>query len=300
MRNHRQPFLMTLITILVLMSGLVFAADRGFQALEQAMVFRNSHDPQLMKTLDEIEPALQARIHNVYFPATDGTRLNGWYIPASPGYPTAVFAHGNGGNMGWCEGVLRVFSRTGYGILAFDYRGYGNSSGTPSEKGVYSDFEGASRYLTQTQHIPRAKQIAAGQSLGAAVAIDAASRNRYMALVAMAPFSSMPNEVRYLREQGRLGALDTFHTVPVEKLMVSKFDSIHKISRVHSPVLLVHGDEDTYVPTMMSYQLYSKVTAPCKKRVIIQGADHRAVFTHHPQQVMDALHTLLTCSKAAN
>jgi fermentation-respiration switch protein FrsA (DUF1100 family) len=80
---------------------------------------------------------------------SDGVKLHGWFIPAPRAKRTVLFCHGNAGNISHRLGSLLIFHRLGLNTLIFDYRGYGQSQGTPSEPGLYRDAEAMLRYLTE-------------------------------------------------------------------------------------------------------------------------------------------------------
>ncbi len=99
---------------------------------------------------------------------TDGETLHGWFVPAAAANGTVLFFHGNAGNISHRMEYLLMFHRLGYDTFIFDYRGYGESSGAPSESGTYLDAQAAWRYLTETKGIPPARIMLFGESLGGA------------------------------------------------------------------------------------------------------------------------------------
>jgi len=118
---------------------------------------------------------------------SDGLSLHGWYVPVSPIHAqprgTVLFLHGNAGNISHRIDSLQMFHRLGYSALIFDYRGYGNSGGTPSEQGTYRDAEAAWRYLTEQRRIPSCRIVLFGESLGGAVGAWLAATSRDTLLV---------------------------------------------------------------------------------------------------------------------
>ncbi len=239
---------------------------------------------------------LKAKIHEVYFPSLDGTRLNGWYIPAEENHPTIVFAHGNGGNLAFYQPVIQAFVSHGYGVFTFDYRGYGKSEGTPSEEGVYEDFEAASQYVTSHYKIPIQQQIAVGDSLGGAVVIQAATHHPYRAVVTISTFTDIPEVAHHLRQMKHLGLLNH---LPVEDFIHQKFDSINKIQKVKSPLLVIHGSADHFIPKTMSTRLFMKAKSNDKKLLIIPGSRHNDIFPRGSQEIFSALQTLLNTQQSS-
>jgi hypothetical protein len=237
-----------------------------------------------------ILPAFKAKIQDVYFKASDGVRLNGWYIPAESGKPSFVFAHGNGGNIGDRWTIVKILAGRGYGVLAFDYRGYGKSEGTPGEAGLYRDMEAASHYLLNEQQIPYSQQIALGESIGSGVAVDLATRIPYRAVVLYSAYTSLPAVAAHLRDTHQLGWLGV---LPLRFIMRQHFDSLSKINQIQSPLLIMHGEDDDMMPLSMPRALYDQATAPYKKLLIIPNAGHNDVFHEGADRLLDELEQLL-------
>ena len=287
---------MFLLPIQFVIPGLLLLAiivPLFFIRYERRMIYRNDRSDYANRRLDQLESeTLRGHVQIIDFPATDGTRLNAWYVAAPAGRPTILFAHGNWGNVGWRGGVIQNFVEHEYGIFVFDYRGYGLSQGKPSEKGLYKDIDGASNYLA-AHGVPIADQVAIGESLGSGVVVDSATRRPYKAVVTIAGYSSLRDVGKSFRQARRLGILNYF---PVEKLMTQAFDSERKIAKVQTPVLIVHGAQDTYIPPALSEKLFQKVTSPYKHLLMIQGATHETVLYEGSAQILSALDDLLQCS----
>ena len=111
------------------------------------------------------------------FEAADGTRLSGWFTPASPERGVILFCHGNSNNISYELGPLKVFHDLGFSMLLFDYRSFGHSQKRPlSEKAMQMDAEAALDYLVKTRGIPMERIIIQGRSLGGGVAVPLAAR----------------------------------------------------------------------------------------------------------------------------
>lgn len=233
------------------------------------------------------DKALAARIQDIYFTTADGVKLHAWYIPAQPGKETCVFAHGNAGNISHREFLLQTFTNpdsaanAGFGIFAFDYRGFGNSEGTPSEDGFYKDFDAASKYVENTLKVPRSQQIAVGESIGSAVAIHAAANapadDPYRLLFVYAAFTSLPAVAPSLLKQ--FPGLTNISEQYLPGLVQQQFDSKSKIGKVTCPVLLAHGEQDELVPFKMKKELMDAATsASAKDEIDIDGGDHNNII----------------------
>ena len=119
----------------------------------------------------EVTPASVGMYYEeVALVASDGVRLSGWYLPLADARGTVLFCHGNAGNISHLLGVAEDAHRLGLGILLFDYRGYGQSEGTPSEEGTHRDAEAAWNYLVQEAGLAPDQIAIIGRSLGGPIA----------------------------------------------------------------------------------------------------------------------------------
>jgi len=121
---------------------------------------------------------------------SDNIKLDAWYIPAAQAKFTVLFCHGNAGNIGHRLDSLAIFHSLGLNCLIFDYRGYGNSGGRPSETGTYLDARAAWDWLVENKKNPAENIIIFGRSLGGAVAANLAGQSRPAGLVLESCFTS--------------------------------------------------------------------------------------------------------------
>ena len=202
----------------------------------------------------------------VYFAAADGTQLHGWFVPGR-GDDTIVWFHGNAGNISnRVYNIMLMNQRVGANLFIFDYRGYGLSEGKPSEKGLYSDGEGALEYLRSRDDIDADRLVLFGRSLGGCVVAELAMRHRTKAMIIESSFTSVDAMSRYKRP------VFAFF-LPSRLLVWSRFDSLSKMPRIHSPVMIVHGSEDVTVPIHMGRELFDAANEP-KRFYEIKGATH--------------------------
>ncbi|MGB3787547.1 MAG: alpha/beta hydrolase [Phormidesmis sp.] len=192
--------------------------------------------------------------------------LHAWWIPNPRSSRVMLFCHGNYGNISYNTERIRFHHAQGCSVLAFDYRGYGQSSGPiPSEQTVFADVEAAFSYLIAERKISPSNITVSGHSMGGAVAIDLASRHPDIdRLIVESSFTTMKDEV----ESKRIYSL-----FPIEALLTEPFDSFSKVRTLQMPVLYVHGDQDFDVPVRFSHQLYAATPGP-KRIFIARGADH--------------------------
>ena len=202
----------------------------------------------------------------VYFPASDGVKLHGWYVPGDNDV-TWVWFHGNGGNISHrLEDLLLLRQHLGVNIFLFDYRGYGLSEGDVSEEGTYRDAQGALDYAFSREDVNLDKIVYFGRSLGSAVAIWLATQHPPAGLILESPFASV-----------RAMARVAFHNLPIHLLLPNKYDSLSRIRHVSCPLLILHGDRDETVPISQGRKLYEKANGP-KGFYVIKGAAHNDTY----------------------
>jgi fermentation-respiration switch protein FrsA (DUF1100 family) len=204
---------------------------------------------------------------DVYFLTTDGVRLNGWYIPYPGAHKTLLWFHGNAGNISHRVRNIRLLhDNLGINMLIFDYRGYGRSAGKISESGTYLDGIAAVEFLGRRYHVPPRKLVIFGRSLGAAVAAETATRFEVLALILESPFVSVPEMA---------GAV--FPLLPVGPLLTTQYNTLEKVKRVKSPLLILHGDRDEVVPFSQGRKVFEAAAEP-KRFYTIAGAGHNDTY----------------------
>jgi hypothetical protein len=221
------------------------------------------------------------RVEDVWVGTGNGLRLHAWFLRAPSSPRVLLVFHGNAQNLGHGLGRLRMLARLGVNVLALDYRGYGKSEGSPDEVGIYRDAEAAYRYLTEIQGFHPKNIVLYGQSLGGAVAIDLASRHECGGLIVESSFTT-----------GREMARRAFRIPLLEYLIESRFDSLAKIKKVRSPILITHGTRDEVVPFSMGQRLYEAAPEP-KTFLPVKDAGHNDVFEVGGEKYLEALRTLV-------
>jgi fermentation-respiration switch protein FrsA (DUF1100 family) len=199
---------------------------------------------------------------DAWFEAADGVKLHGWFVPHDAPRAVALFAHGNAGNITHRDDLLRELHRLGVAVLAFDYRGYGRSSGSPSEDGVLADARAARDWLANRAGVPASQIVLMGESIGGAVMTLLAAEQGARGLVLENTFPNAPDVAAF-----------HYPWLPVRMLMRTRLDAAAAIGRYHGPLLQVHGDADTIVPIALGRKLFEAANEP-KQFVVIPGADH--------------------------
>jgi fermentation-respiration switch protein FrsA (DUF1100 family) len=196
---------------------------------------------------------------DLWLRASDGTRLHAWWVDVPASRMVTLYLHGNGGNLAHRPGHLREIAVAGSSVLIIDYRGFGKSAGSPSERGLYRDADAGYDYLILLGYRPE-QMVVLGESLGAAVAVDLVARRPCSGLILECPFTS-------------LSAM-AGHLVPLlGPLFVRGFDSLGKIGQVRVPLLIIHGDRDRTVPYRMGRALFEAAREP-KWFWTVEGASH--------------------------
>ena len=186
----------------------------------------------------------------VTFGTEDGETLHGWWIPAEAERGVLLFCHGNAGNISHRLESIHIFHRMGLSVLLFDYRGYGQSTGKPSENGLYADGEAAWRYLTQTRGVDSLDVVLYGRSLGGAVATHLAAQHRSGALIVESAFTSVPDV-----------AARHYPFLPVRTLTRTRFDNLGAIAAVQAPLLVIHSRRDEIIPFDHGQRLFEAATS---------------------------------------
>jgi uncharacterized protein len=190
----------------------------------------------------------------------DGERLHGWWVPArAPAAGHVLLCHGNGGNVSDRVPHVALLTAAGLDVLAFDYRGYGRSSGRPSEAGTYRDARAARRALLERAGSERLLYL--GESLGAAVALELARHHPPAGLILQSPFTSV-------RDMARL-----HYPVVPRALVPDAYPSLRLIRELDVPLLVLHGERDDIVPLLHGEELYEAATCP-KQLVTFPDAGH--------------------------
>jgi uncharacterized protein len=213
-------------------------------------------------------PYLALNQQRVQFGEADGTAFYAWLIPCLPQDHSdlwLLFFHGNAENVSRDVNSYDDFRSMGFNVMAPEYPGYADSPGSPSEAGIEREAQMAYDYLRNVKQVPAKNIVIFGVSLGAAFAIDLASKVQAGALVEHAGFTSIPAVGREL-----------FPLLPVSLLFKTRLESDTKIGNVKMPVLIVHSSEDSLIPFSQAQQLYQLAPSP-KRLVAVHGS-------HGPEQ----------------
>jgi uncharacterized protein len=234
------------MTALIWIAGVLFCFYLGVAAIlyfaQRSMMYfpETIHTSPAQAGLPEAE--------EVTLTTSDGERLITWHVAPRGGKPVILYFHGNGGALRHRVERFRKFVKDGIGVVAVEYRGYGGSSGSPSEAGLMADGEAA--YAFAAAHYPAQQIVLWGESLGTAVAVALAAEKPVGRVILEAPFTS-----------AAAVAATHYWYMPIGFLMKDQFRSDERIGKVTAPVLILHGMHDHTVPFAMGERMFELTKA---------------------------------------
>ena len=209
------------------------------------------------------EPATAglADVREMTISTPDGQKLIAWYGKAKPGKPTLLFFHGNGGALEHRGLLMRKYLDHGYGMFMLTYRGFGGSTGSPTEKDNVAD-AGLAYDRLMSEGVPPTSIILYGESLGSGVATQVAKTKRAAGLILDSPFTSVTDR-----------AAEIYPFLPVRLLLADRYESSRHIRDVRMPLLIIHGEADQVVPVRMGRALFALANEP-KSIATFPGGGH--------------------------
>ena len=196
----------------------------------------------------------------VHLDTADGETLHGWWIPAADtARGTLLFFHGNAGNISGRLESVQQFHQLGLNVLIVDYRGYGQSTGSSSEQGIYTDAETCWKHLTDTRGIAPEDIVIFGRSMGGGPTTWLATRHRPGAVILESVFTNVPD----------VGA-HHYSFLPVRALATNQFDNESRMAEIDAPSLHIHSRGDRVVPFKLGRRVYEAAADP-KQFLEIQG-----------------------------
>jgi len=247
------------LTLIVVVAGYLGLVALMYLAQRSLMYF-----PDRQRVSPQQAGLPQAR--EVVLASEDGERLIAWHVPPQADKPVIVYLHGNGGALRHRVPRFAALIEGGYGLLALSYRGYGGSSGSPSEQGLIADARAAYDFIAG--QYPGSVPVLWGESLGSGVAVALAVELPVSALVLEAPFTSTADL-----------AFASYPFIPVRLLMKDQFRSDERIGRVKAPLLILHGARDRVVPISYGERLFALAPEP-KKFIRFAAGEHEDLGYH--------------------
>lgn len=255
MKKTMISFVLVVASIYLALAGFMYVAQRSLQYFPQHSV-RTGFEAPAKFGLDGFTVASIG--------TSDGETLGSWLAPPpTKDAPLILYMHGNAGTLGDRAERFRLFHEDGFGVLALSWRGYGGSTGSPTEAGLIEDGRGAMKLLKQ-QGVPASRVILFGESLGTGVATQLAANpdTSPLAVILEAPFTSAADVAR-----------KRYWFLPVGLLMKDQYRSIDFAPKITAPVFVFHGTTDKVVPYVHGKQLYDTFTGP-KEFLSMEGNGH--------------------------
>jgi fermentation-respiration switch protein FrsA (DUF1100 family) len=193
----------------------------------------------------------------------DSEQLVAWHVPPRSENPVILYFPGNGGALRHRADRFTQLVQSGFGVVAISYRGFGGSTGSPSETGLLLDAETA--YAFCTDYYAAKRIVVWGESLGTGVAVALAGKHLIGRLVLEAPFTSAADVARL-----------SYPLIPVGLLMKDQFRSDARIGAITVPTLVLHGERDRVVPIALGERLYAAIRAP-KRFVRFADGEHEGL-----------------------
>lgn len=266
--------------MLAVLLGTAVAVYVGLAVLLYVMQPRMVYLPDVGRTLDVTPRAFALPFEDVHIDVEPGVRLHGWFVPHPAQRGVALIFHGNAGSIAMRIDWLAMFHRLGYAGFVIDYRGYGQSTGTPTEEGTYRDAEAAWRHLVERREVHPREIVIVGESLGGAVAAWLAARVEPRALVVQSTFTSLPDL-----------AADLYPVFPVRWLARFRYETIAHVAATAAPVLVAHSRDDEIIPFAHGERLLGAVRG--RRAFVEMRGGHNEAFLHGRREWTAALAAFL-------
>ncbi|CAF1238336.1 unnamed protein product [Rotaria sordida] len=279
------------LLIIFIVCGVLFT----LYGLQDALLYQ-PNEPDTARTIVLTPDLFQMPYETITIETSDNEKLHGYLIKQnhhSNECETLIFFHGNAGNIGHrLQNVHLLYQACNINVLLFDYRGYGKSTGKPSEAGFYIDAQAVYDYVRKRTDLNQEKIFFFGRSLGGAVALHLASHlaetNETLPLYCVIvenTFTSIPDMAKRLFQVFIIDYIPTWCYKNV-------FSSIKKIRHIKVPVLFLSGAQDELVPPQMMQKLHEECTSPKKQLILFSDGQHNTTWLsyNYTTQIYKFLH----------
>lgn len=272
-RKKNSGWLSDSASSLLIGGAAILALDVGRRVFRRSQLFEPERNPVISwNPADYGIP--RDRTEVLSFETDDGEVLYGWYCRAKNPIASALYCHGNTGNLTNTAHVMPYLLDAGINMLLFDYRGFGRSSGHPSLSGIIDDGLTAAR-LHEKIRPKNLPSILYGYSLGGAIAAQIIRRHPFDGLILQSTFTNLPDIARV-----------TFPNVPLYLISGRLFDTMKVVRNVSVPVLIIHGTNDEVCPSWMGTQLHESCGTAAKKLIMVDGGLHKDLFERADAQTL--------------
>ena len=217
---------------------------------------------------------------DVSIKTADGVTLHGWFIVGRSSQ-VLLFFHGNAGNISHRLDSIRQFQNLGLSVLIIDYRGYGQSGGRTTERGIYCDADAAWRYLTENRGISASDIVIFGRSLGASAASWLAAQHQPLALIVESSFTSVPDIAQEL-----------YPWLPARWLSRFSHATRDYVRDVQCPVLVAHSRDDEIIPFHHGEAIFASANEP--RTLLALRGTHNDAFLRDERAYIEGVQTFLT------
>ena len=209
---------------------------------------------------------IQFSYDEIFIKVDDKIKLKSWIINKNlKKFKTLLFFHGNAGELSNRIYKLNELNKLDINILLISWRGFSGNEGSPTEEILYKDAKAAIKWVNRKE-VENNKIILYGESLGTGVAVEIGKKNNFNRIILESPFTSMENAAKIY-----------YPYLPVKLLLKDKYNSISKIKKITTPILIMHGKKDDIVPFSMGKELFEKANNP-KYSYFTSDDDHMMEF----------------------
>ena len=270
-RKKKSVLLTDTASSLLIGGAVVLALDLGRRIFRRSQLFVPERNPVISWNPEDYGIPRE-RTEVLSFETDDGELLYGWYCRAEHPIASALYCHGNTGNLTNTAHIMPYLLDAGINMLLFDYRGFGRSTGRPSFSGIIDDGVTAARLheRIRPKHVP---SILYGYSLGGAIAAQIIRRHPFDGLILQSTFTNLPDLARV-----------TFPRVPLHLVSGRLFDTLEVVQDMNIPALIIHGAADEVCPSWMAQQIHDSYGPGSKKLILVDGGLHKDLFAREDSQ----------------
>lgn len=219
--------------------------------------------------ITEVRRAEIARLEppaaDVWLAAADGTRVHAWHVRSGPAL--VLYFGGNAEEVSWMLEAAQS-GAPGVSWLLMDYRGYGQSAGSPSEAALVADALALYDHALTLPRVDPKRIYAFGRSLGSGVAVALAAERPLAGLVLATPFDSLAAVAKRY-----------YWYLPVDWMLKHRFDSIARAPQIKAPLLCLVAEHDEVIPPAHAERL-CEAWGGVKRNVVLAGAGHNTTDAH--------------------
>jgi fermentation-respiration switch protein FrsA (DUF1100 family) len=261
------------MTVLLKVLGVIVMGYLALMALMYLMQRRLQYFPDRNPPGKPADVGLK-EMQVVTVTTEDNLDLVAWFAePKEKAGKIVILYHGNAGNISNRAIKAAHFMERGYGVFMCEYRGYGGNPGSPTEEGLYKDARAAIKWL-EARGYTTGQFVIYGESIGSGVAVQMAAEIQPRQLILEAPFSSAVDVGRR-----------SYGFIPVDVLILDRYDSHGKIQNIKTSLFIIHGDEDAVIPIDLSKKLFEQANHP-KEFITIERGGHSDLYSHHAGHVI--------------